>query len=104
MLKEGLKKQGFAQSKIDPCLFIRKDAIIVAYIDDCLIFGQKENIISEIITNLQKDFKLTDEGLDVNAFLGIKVDRNVSTRTLTMMQPALIGRVLKKLALDGNNT
>ena len=95
MLKDGLKKQGFLQSKIDPCLFMKKDAIIVTYVDDCLIFGQKESIISELITNLQKDFKLTDEGPDVNAFLGIKVNKNATTGTLTMTQPALIKRALK---------
>jgi hypothetical protein len=29
----------FKQSKSDPCLFLRKDMIIVLYTDDCLIYS-----------------------------------------------------------------
>ena len=103
MLKEGLKKQGFSQSKIDPCLSLKQDTIIVIYVDDCLIFGKEQMIISELINSLRKDFKLTDEGPDVNAFLGIKVDKDTNARTLTMTQPALINRILKELSLDKGN-
>jgi hypothetical protein len=30
---------GFKQSKSDPCLFLRKDMIIVLYTDDCLLYA-----------------------------------------------------------------
>ena len=68
MLKEGLNKEGFKSSKIDPCLFLRHDAIIVTYVDDCLIFSKNQKIIENLITSLKQTFKLTDEGPDVNAF------------------------------------
>ena len=100
MLKEGLKKQGFLQSKIDPCLFLKQDALIVTYANDCLIFRKEQKIISELINSLWKDFKLTDKGPDVNAFLGIKVEKDTNVGTLTMTQPALISRILKELSLD----
>ena len=103
MLKNGLLKEGFKTSKIDPCLFLRKDAIIVTYVDDCLIFGRDAKIIETLINDLKRDFKLTDEGPDVNAFLGIKVDRNGETGTITMSQPALTNRILKELSLDEGN-
>ncbi len=103
MLKEGLKKQGFSQSKIDPCLFLKQDALIVTYVDDCLIFGKEQKIISELINSLRKDFKLIDEGPDVNAFLGIKLEKDTNTGMLTMTQPALISRILKELSLDKGN-
>ena len=48
-------------------------------------------------------FKLTDVCPDVNAFLGIKVDRDESKGTLTTTQLALIARILKELSLDGEN-
>jgi hypothetical protein len=33
------ERLGFKQSKSDPCLFLRKDTIIVLYTDDCLIYA-----------------------------------------------------------------
>jgi hypothetical protein len=33
------ERLGFKQSKSDPCLFLRKDMIIVLYTDDCLLYA-----------------------------------------------------------------
>ncbi len=38
-IKEGLSERGFTQSQIDPCVFFRKDAIIVLYVDDCIVMS-----------------------------------------------------------------
>ena len=38
VLQSGLEQCGFMPNKIDPCLFTRKDCIIITYVDDCLIF------------------------------------------------------------------
>ena len=84
MLKEGLNKEGFKTSKIDLCLFLRHDAIIVTYVDDCLIFSKNQKIIEDLIKSLKQTFKLTDEGPDVNAFLVIKVEKNSNNGTITM--------------------
>ena len=102
MMKQGLEEQGFKSSKTDPCLFLRNDAIIVTYVDDCLIFSKDKNKIDQLLDNLRKIFKLTDEGADINAFLGIKVDKG-ENGSITMTQPALIKRILNDLSLlDGN--
>ena len=102
MMKQGLEKQGFKSSKTDPCLFLRNDTIIVTYVDDCLIFSKDETSIDTLLDNLRKIFKLTDEGSDVNAFLGIKVEKG-ENGSITMTQPALINRILNDLSLqDGN--
>ena len=37
-LRNGLLYRGFVMSKVDPCLFISKNMICVAYVNDCL-FG-----------------------------------------------------------------
>ena len=34
MLSAGLESRGFLPSKVDPCVFIGKDAIIITYVDD----------------------------------------------------------------------
>ena len=102
MLKAGLVKEGFHQSKIDPCLFLRQDAIIITYVDDCLIFMKEKDKIQELLNNLQKTFILTDEGEYVKAYLGLKVEK-AKDGTITMSQPALINRILIMLSLDGDN-
>ena len=40
LLKTNLEAIGFQQYKhVDPCLFVRKKAICLIYVDDCLWFG-----------------------------------------------------------------
>jgi hypothetical protein len=34
------ERLGFKKSKSDPCLFLRKDTIIVSYTDDCLLYAR----------------------------------------------------------------
>ena len=36
-LTKGLESRGFVPSKLDPCVFYRDDAIVMVYVDDCLI-------------------------------------------------------------------
>ncbi len=40
-LTAGLLSQGFTQSKIDPCLYLHHDCLMVVYTDDCLIFNHQ---------------------------------------------------------------
>jgi len=61
-LKAGLEQRGFVPSKIDPCLYIRKDCIIALYTDDCLIFANDDSTIDELCESLSSDFLLKDEG------------------------------------------
>ena len=100
MLRDNLLKEGFRQSAIDPCLFLKSDIVIVTYVDDCLIFSDSEETIDGLLERLQKTFKLTDEGEDVKAYLGLKVDKD-KDGTITITQPALIQRILNLLDLVG---
>ncbi len=38
-LTQGLLWEGFHQSSVDPCLFLRDDCILILYTDDCIIFS-----------------------------------------------------------------
>ena len=68
MLKDSLEKEGFIQSGIDPCLFLLKDAIVITYVDDCLIFSDNKRKIDAILDKFRRTFKLTDEGEDFKAY------------------------------------
>jgi len=97
-LCDGLLQQGFQQSTIDPCLFFRKDCILVVYTDDCLIFGPSASQVQAIIRSLQTNFLLKDEG-EVKDFLGIRVHHDLTARTITLTQPGLIDSILTDLGL-----
>ena len=76
--------------------------IIVTYVDNCLIFSDEKEKIDKLLVQLKKTFNLTDEGKDVKAYLGIKMDK-AANGTITMTQPALIQRILDALDLTGEN-
>ena len=75
MLRDGLLDHGYIQSEVDPCLFHKKDSIIVAYVNDCIIFTKDYEKVKQIISSLEDNFKLTDEG-DLSAYLGIYIMKN----------------------------
>ena len=101
MLRQGLIQRGYNQSKVDPCLFYKKDSIIVTYVDDCIIFAKDQAKVQHIIKSLEDDFKLTDEG-DLSAYLGIDIARN-NDSTQTLSQPYLIDRILTSLHLKSDS-
>ena len=35
-LNKGLLARGFKQSLVDPCLFFKKDLVLITYVDDCI--------------------------------------------------------------------
>jgi hypothetical protein len=58
-LHTALTAIGFAQSKVDKCLFFQRDCILVVYVDDCLIFSKDDQILESIITHLGTGFRIT---------------------------------------------
>jgi hypothetical protein len=97
-LRDDLTKRGFLQSKIDQCLFLRGDCIIVTYVDDCLFFVKDPKTIEELLVSLRKEFVLTDEG-DVRNFLRIKVTRE-KNGSFNLTQPGLIDRIVETVGLE----
>ena len=76
MLSAGLQdsKIGFKQSEIDPCVFFKKDAIILTWVDDCIIFSKSLETIEQIVKSLKEEFEVEleeniDKG-DVSCYLG----------------------------------
>ena len=65
----GHLEQGFIQSKLDPCLFMKYNMIFLVYVDDAILYGpNKQAIEAEIkILGISSDehrrtFWLRDEG------------------------------------------
>ena len=94
-LREALldPKRGFTQSKIDPCMFYKKDMVVLCYVDDCLFFCPDKARIATMVDGLKADkFDISVEA-DVSAFLGIEV--LVEDNQVTLKQPGLTQRVLE---------
>ena len=95
-------KWGFKQSKIDPCMFYKKDMVILCYVDDCLFFGPDTQAIDDMIEGLRgMNFDITKED-DVSAFLGIEIKLEEGQVNLT--QPGLTERVLAAAGMTDCNT
>jgi hypothetical protein len=76
-LTQGLLQEGFKQSMVDPCLFLKSNCILIIYTDDRIIFSQKDATIDALLCNLSQNFLLEDQG---SAFMIIL--RSASLKTL----------------------
>ena len=97
-VKRGLLSCGFKQSKVDPCLFYKKDMLFILYVDDAICLTSKKNKADELIVDLQKlGYSLTDEG-SMSAYLGLQVDW-LKDGKVSLTQPAFIERIIKTCGL-----
>lgn len=78
-LSSVLKEVGFIQSKVDSSLFTKQEngtfTVILAYVDDIILTGNRMESIEKAKKFLNSQFKMKDLG-DLRYFLGIEVDRS----------------------------
>ena len=95
MLSDGLtnSKLNFIPSQIDPCVFYRKDCIILTYVDDCIILSKDLKVISNVVEYLKQDFDVELEesidGGDIADFL-VWISLGIRTRVLNSDNPTLL--------------
>ena len=100
-LHTGLIERGWSQSKIDKCLYIKQDLLLILYVDDaCLISANKSSILQEI-QSLQKDYSLTDDG-DLHDYLGTRFCKQ-KDGSVILSQPRMLQRLFKLVNLDPND-
>ena len=101
-LSDGLEAEGFVKSEVDQCVFMRKDCVILVYVDDMIALAEDDKILNEIVTNLKKqNYILTDEGT-LTKYLGV----DVKTKTnggFELTQKFLIQRIIDLLGLEGES-
>ena len=96
-----VNKLGFTQSKIDPCLLMKRGMMIVVFVDDCAISYQHEKEYTKFIADLRSNgFELTEEG-EFSKFLGINFKRK--DNTIHMTQTGLIERIAAATGLTNAN-
>ena len=56
-LDEGMKEVGFTPSDYDPCLYYKKNVVMLIYIDDCLVFSPDPKLIDKTMSDLKNSSK-----------------------------------------------
>jgi len=97
-----LEEAGMRQSDVDDCVFTYKSTIYILYTDDSILVGPSQEEFDEIIAKMRDvGLKITDDGT-LGDFLGVKIERDELTDSVTLTQPQLIEQILKDLRLAGN--
>ena len=100
---DGLESEGFVRSEIDQCVFLRKDCIILLYVDDILALSQNDDLLVKLVENLKKKkYILTDEG-SLTKYLVVDVKYKAKGH-VELVQPFLIQRIIDLLGLESEST
>lgn len=101
-LQAGMKARGFISSEIDPYVFLKKDCVVLVYVDDCLIFHKTKEGVLNCIKSLAEEFDITREG-SIEKYLGMQIQWHPNG-TIELTQPFLIDRILQLLGLSTSNS
>ena len=52
--------------------FIQKGAIVICYVDNCLLFAQTSKLSKELFASLNEDFLCADE-VEADGHLGVEI-------------------------------
>jgi hypothetical protein len=90
---------GMKVSKLDPCLFVGKKVMAVAFVDDILFWATDEAYINELGAKLRLQGLLLEQEDDAVGFLGVKMVKTADGN-LEMKQTVLIDCIVEALGLD----
>lgn len=106
MLSQGLADRGFKSSDVDPCVFIGKKAIVISYVDDCIVISREHGFIDAFIDSLKhgpENFEFTEEGT-LESYLGVKFIDFDRGKQFEMTQPFLIDRIIQAVGFEPRMT
>ncbi|CAG4978543.1 unnamed protein product [Colias eurytheme] len=98
-----LLKIGFVKSKIEPCMFLKKQdklkTIVALYVDDFFIFSNDSRATKQLKDVLSDNFKIKDLG-EIKKCLGVNVKVNKSEKTISISQEDYIEQLLLKFNMS----
>ena len=102
-LSRALANLGFRASSADPGVFFAKigdhSLILAIHVDDCALTGSSPPLITEYKHKFNACYTLTDLG-PIHWFLGIKITRDRSARTISLSQTSYIDSIISRFHLD----
>ena len=97
-----IKSTDFRSSKVDSCLFIRKDYICTSYVDDILVFASNDEVIKKLIADLKNASADINQEEDVAGFSGVDIVRHPNGK-IELTQKGLTTRIVEALDLGDSN-
>ena len=98
-----MSKLEFESSDVDPCLFIKRNkdslTLVILYVNDILLASPCDKLLTEVSTNLSKEFKIKDLGSPVE-FLGVKIERDLQNKCIKLSQTKFIDKMLFRFGFD----
>jgi len=95
-----MKKNGFNQSRIDPCIFYKvqneQRTYIAIYVDDFLIVSNSVQSTKEIVDNLKKEYSINMNYGTQHDYLGMALHFNQIDNTVSIMIPNYIEDILNE--------
>jgi hypothetical protein len=96
-LSAALLRRGFKPLSADSNIFIKGDfcsgLTITVYVDDLKVIGKGIERINALKSDLMGEFQMSDLG-PISYYLGIKVERDRTARTITLSQQGYLERAL----------
>ncbi|XP_019054242.1 PREDICTED: uncharacterized protein LOC109115063 [Nelumbo nucifera] len=97
-----LSKFGFVSSKCDHSLFLRVTSqhttFVLVYVDDMLIIGSSQSVVTSLIQALNKEFSVKDLG-ELNYFLGIEMNK-LQDGSLHLSQSKYVKDLLQRVHMS----
>lgn len=92
--------RNFIRSNFDACLYIGKGIWLILWVDDILLFGNRDKI-KETMNDLKKEFNAKDMG-NLECFIGTEI--RVSEERIELSQQCLIEKIVKKFGMTDAKT
>ena len=102
-LSEAMTKLGYKKSESDPCMFYGNGLIILAYVDDILMFGKNQAALDESLSRFKETKMNFTEETDVFAYLGVEVVRKDDTGEITLVQKGLTDKIVRTTGMEDAN-
>lgn len=99
-----LKNLNLKESQQDRCIFYRlkpSKLFIAIYVDDGIIFAEKQECIDEVMYELKRKFDIHE--VDSSSFLGFQITSN-NDESVSLHQESYIHKILKKFNMQNSNT
>jgi transposase InsO family protein len=101
-IDEAFQCLGFTPLKSDPCIYaLNRGSVVVfiaLYVDDLLLISNSVSALTKLKADLTRLFSMKDLG-DAEYVLGIQIERNRTSRTLSISQGEYIRNVLERFGM-----
>jgi hypothetical protein len=105
LLVSAINSQGFKQCMHDQCVFVKIDnqgnkVIIVKYVDDLIITGNSQPMISTVLDGFSKSFTKITHDDTIQRYVGIDLDYNRANGTILLSQKPYIRKILSRFGIN----